>query len=196
MTRAWRYCRIIALGLTAALAACSSTEPVLYTVAPVEGVAHNAGPRVVVLRQIVIERYLDRPEIVHSSEDYRLNVMANDWWGEPLAAMLNRVLIVNLSQRLPQSTVLSETGAVSSAPDSTVEVNVQRLDEDAAGSVMLQAQVAVSVKGQKDSTFHTFRYVVAPRAAGVSGQVAATSTALGRLADGIAAMLLAAPALR
>ena len=27
-----------------------------------------------------------------SSENYRLDVMSNDWWGEPLGAMLSRVL--------------------------------------------------------------------------------------------------------
>ena len=68
--------------------------------------------------------------------------MQNDWWGEPLGAMLGRILIEELSQRLPQSAVLSENGAVSSPADATIELNIRRLDEDAAGNVVLLAQAA------------------------------------------------------
>ena len=60
------------------------------------------GPKVIVLQQIGLARYLERSQIVRSSENYRLDVMPNDWWGEPLGAMLSRVLIDELSQRLPQ----------------------------------------------------------------------------------------------
>ena len=34
--------------------------------------------------QIGLARYLERSQIVRSSENYRLDVMSNDWWGEPL----------------------------------------------------------------------------------------------------------------
>jgi uncharacterized lipoprotein YmbA len=196
MTRARRRCRWFALGLTTIAGACGSPAPVLYTIAPAEGVAHIAGPRVIVLQQVGIERYLDRSQIVRSSENYRLDVMANDWWGEPLAAMLDRMLATELAQRFPQSTVLRETGVVTSSPDATVEVNVQRLDEDAAGSVVLSAQAGVRFKGEKASAVQTFHFVVVPPGPGIPGQVAATSTGLGQLADGIAAMLLAPPGAR
>ena len=149
MTRAQRRYRLLALGLTTIAAACSSPAPVLYTIAPAEGIAHTGGPRVILLQQVGIERYLDRSQIVHSSENYRLDVMANDWWGEPLAAMLDRTLATELAQRFPQSTVLRETGVVTSAPDATVELNVQRLDEDAAGSVVLRARSRRAVQRRK-----------------------------------------------
>jgi uncharacterized lipoprotein YmbA len=42
---------------------------------------------------------------VRSSEDFRLDVSGNDWWGEPLDAMMGRVLTQELTQRLPGSTV-------------------------------------------------------------------------------------------
>ena len=51
--------------------------------------------------------------------------------------MLSRVLIEELSQRLPQSTVIGESGAVTASPDATIELNVQRLDEDASGNLVL-----------------------------------------------------------
>jgi uncharacterized protein len=181
--------RFFAAVLLAALAGCGSPDPVLYTIATAPGPAQTGGPQIVSVQQISIARYLDRSQIVRSSEDYRLEVMSNDWWGEPLAAMLNRVLVAELGQRLPRSTVLADSGAVSARPDATVEVNIERLDEDARGSLVLQAQAAVRATNHKQPVVRSFRFAVPPPAAGVPGEVAAISSAVGRLADGIAPML-------
>ena len=189
MIRARGCCRLAALGLAVALAACSSPDPVLYTIAPVTGRLQTGGPKVIVLQQIGTARYLERSQIVRSSENYRLDVMSNDWWGEPLTAMLSRVLIEELGQRLPQSVVLGENGAVTASPDATIELNVQRLDEDAAGNLVLQAQASASYKGRGAPVLRSFRFVVTPPAPGVPGEVTAISTALGQLADGIASVL-------
>jgi len=183
--------RVAALALTAALAACTSPDPALYTLASAPGAVESGGPRVVLVQQIAIAHYLERSQIVRSSENYRLEVMSNDWWGEPLGAMLSRVLIEELGQRLPQSTVIADNGAVSARPDATVELNIQRLDEDAAGNVVLQAQASVRRTGQSRPALRSFRFSVAPPGPGVPGEVAAISAAVGRLADGIAPMLAA-----
>jgi uncharacterized lipoprotein YmbA len=177
------------LVLAAAFTACSSPSPVLYTIAPVQGQVQTAAPKVIALQQISIARYLERSEIVRSSENYRLDVMANDWWGEPLGAMLSRVLIEELGQRLPQSTVVGETGAVSVSPDATIALNMQRLDEDASGNLVLQAQASVNFKGRPAPVLRNFRFVAAPPAPGIQGEVSAISTAVGQLADGLALML-------
>lgn len=190
-----RHCfRLLAMALTVALAACSSPNPSLYTIAPVTGAEQTAGPKVILLHQIGLARYLERSQIVRSSESYRLDVMANDWWGEPLAAMLARVLVDELGQRLPHSVVFSESGAVSAQPDATLELNVQRLDEDLAGNLVLQAQVSLAYKTKGAPTLRSFRFTVTPATTGIPGEVAAISTALGQLADGITAMLVAGPA--
>jgi hypothetical protein len=185
-----RHCRLAVLGLLVVIGACSSPSPVLYTIAPVQGPVQPGGPKVIVLQQISTAHYLERSQIVRSSENYRLDVMSNDWWGEPLSAMLSRVLTEELGQRLPQSTVIGETGAVSASPNATIELNVQRLDEDAAGNVVLQAQASVDFKGRPGPVLRSFRFVVTPPAAGIQGEVTAISTALGQLADGLASMLV------
>jgi len=105
--------------------------------------------------------------------------------------MLSRVLIEELGQRLPQSTVIGESGALTASPDATVELNLQRLDEDAAGNLILQAQASISFKGRGAPTLRSFRFSVPPPAPGVPGEVTAISTAVGQLADGLASMLLA-----
>jgi uncharacterized protein len=185
----------IAAALLAAQLACSSPNPNLYTVAPVSADTATGAPKVIELRQIGLARYLERSQIVRSSENYRLDVMANDWWGEPLGAMLSRVLVEELSQRLPQSTVYAETGAVSVSPDATIELNVSRLDEDTAGALVLQAQAAVTAtpRAGRAPVTRSFRFEIQPTDSGVAGEVAAISVAVGRLADGLAAMLAPGP---
>ena len=186
--------RLVALALAAVLAACTSPNPVLYTIAPVSGAEKSEGPKVILLQQIGLARYLERSQIVRSSENYRLEIMSDDWWGEPLSAMLSRILVGELGQRLPQSVVISENGAVSASPDATIALNMQRLDEDAAGSLVLQAQASVSFKGRGAPTLQSFRFVVPPPAPGVPGEVAAISTAVSELADGLAAIVASGPA--
>jgi uncharacterized lipoprotein YmbA len=185
---------ITVLASSAALAACSSPSPKLYTVAPVQGAVHSGAPKVILLQQISLARYLERSQIVRSSENYQLDVLQNDWWGEPLGAMLSRVLVDELSQRLPQSAVISENGAVTSPADATIELNVRRLDEDAAGTLVLDAQAAVAFKGRQAATLQSFRLTAVPQAPGVPFEVAAISTVVGQLADGLVAMLLSGPA--
>ena len=187
-----RLMQVVAAALLAAQAACSSPNPDLYTIAPVTGATVTGAPKAIELRQIGLARFLERSQIVRSSENYRLDVMANDWWGEPLGAMLSRVLVEELSQRLPQSTVFAETGAVSVTPDATIELNVSRLDENTAGTLVLQAQAAV-VKGRGEPVTRGFRFEIPPSDSGIGGEVAAISVAVGQLADGIAAMLASQP---
>ncbi|HEY7576450.1 MAG TPA: PqiC family protein [Acetobacteraceae bacterium] len=183
----------LVLGLLISLAACSSPNPVLYTIVPVPGAEQATSPKVILVQQIGLERYLERSQIVRSSEDYKLDVMSNDWWGEPLGAMLNRVLVDELQQRLPRSVVISEAGAVSAPADATVTLNVQRMDEDASGNLILQSQAGIFFKGRAAPVLHNFRFSIAPGAPGVRGEVAAISTAVGQLADGLAALLAARP---
>lgn len=187
----YRVWSVMVLGLV--LFGCSSTNPALYTIAPVNGTEQQAAPKVILLQQLGLERYLERSQIVRSSEHYRLDVMENDWWGEPLAAMLSRVLVMELGQRLPQSTVISEVGAVSAPADATITLNVQRLDEDASGNLILQAQAGISFKAHGAPVLRGFHFSIPPPSPGTPGEVAAISAAVGRLADGLTAMLVAGP---
>jgi uncharacterized protein len=194
MTGVRHRCGMAVLALTMAVGACtSSPSPTLYTVAPVDGAAQQGGPKIILLQQIGLARYLERSQIVLSSENYKLDVMANDWWGEPIGSMLTRVLVDELSQRLPRSVVLNENGAVSSPADATIELNVRRLDEDAAGALVLTAQAGVTFKGRSTPVLRSFHFAVPPQTPGVPGEVAAISVAVGQLADGLAAVLVAGP---
>ena len=115
----------------------------------VPGQVMSGGPAVISIREIAIARYLERPQIVQSENNNQLDVRANEWWGEPLGAMLSRVLAEELAQRLPQSIVLGENGAINSTPNATVEVNIERLDAGAPQTAELLAHTNVSFANSK-----------------------------------------------
>jgi uncharacterized protein len=182
--------RLMAWGLPMTLAACgSSPNPVLYTIAVRQGATLPAGPRIVQVRDVGLAGYLDRKEIVRSSSDYRLAVQSNDWWGEPLGPMIGRVLVVELSQRLPATNVYAEGGAISVDANATVAVNIQRVDVDQAGALVLLAQAVVDFNRPVRTAAKTFSISRPVSSPGMAGQVAAMSDALGELADGLAQML-------
>ena len=62
--------------------------------------------------------------------------------------------------------------------------------QDASGNLVLQTQASVSFKGRPRPVLRNFRLVVTPPEAGVQGEVNAISTAVGQLADGLAAVLV------
>ena len=126
---------------------------------------------------------------MRSSEDYKLGLSGNQWWGESLGTMLSRVIVVGLSERLPASTVYSEGGAISADPNAVVAVNIQRLDVDQSGSLQLLAQAAIEFNRPKRSAARTFRILKPVATKDVPGQVAAITDAVAELTDGLAALL-------
>jgi uncharacterized lipoprotein YmbA len=177
----------LAAGMTAA--ACSSPDPRYYAIVVRTGPTAPGGPKVVRVKDIGLASYLDRREIVRSSEGYRLDVMSNDWWGEPLGSMLGRVLVQELSQRLPGSSVYGESGAINADENASVGVNIQRLDADRANMLILIAQVAVDFNRPRRTAARNFDIKRQMPTPDVPGLVAAISDAVGELADGIAALL-------
>ncbi len=181
------HSRRSALLLLAALpAACASPNPSLYVLAAIPGATHPGAPRNIEVRGVSLARYLERSQIVRSSEDYRMDVLSNDWWGEPLDAMMNRILVQELNQRLSGSTVYGDSGAISTPPDASVEINVQRFDLNRDGLLLLAAQVAAGARG---TVPRDVSLAVRPMDATTPALVAAMSAAVARLADAISLKL-------
>ncbi len=173
-----------------ALQACgSSPEPVLYTLAVRPGPVLTRGPRIVQVRDVGLPGYLDRKEIVRSTDDLKLDVRANAWWGEPLGGMLGRTIVLELSQRLPGSQIYSESGSITMDPYATVGIDFQRFDADKAGTVILLAQVAIQFNRPTRTAARNFSISKPVPTADTPGHVAAMSDALGELSDGVATLL-------
>jgi uncharacterized protein len=185
-----RWLMVLSMVGVALAAGCRSPNPRLFTLAPVPGTAQSGGSRVVLLHPIVVARYLERPEIVRSSANYRLDVMAIDSWGEPVAAMIGRVLAEDLAQRLPGTTIIGSDSAISVKEDASVRVNIQRMDMDASRTLVLMAQTAVEfIALQSGAAMRSIQTAVPLTSAATDEEVRGMSIAIGQLADEIAGML-------
>ena len=191
MTRISLMKRRSLLLLPLLMAGCASPDPLYFTLAARPGTASIGGPRLVELRRIGLAGYLDRSEIVRTNSDYRLRIADGERWGEPLGGLVARVLAEDLTTRLPGSSVFTSAGSISASPDATLELDIQRLDADQSGQVVLLVQVVVTHSGVHAASAQTIRLVVAPTGPATVDYVAAISTALGQLADRIVPLLLA-----
>lgn len=169
------------------LGGCSSSNPSLYSLDARPGPVRAGVSRVVVVRAVGLPRYLDRQEVVRASGQVRLLVADNDWWGEPLRAMLKRVLISDISQRLPKADVLADDSPISVRPDAEIEMDVQRFDRDSAGQVTFIGHAAVERAGRRRE-LQSLRFDAPVAGSTTRDQVEAMSTVLGQVADAAAQM--------
>src|SRR5271165_7081548 len=116
--------------LVAALAACSSPATRYYRLMAVPGTVQHAAPTNVAVRTVSIPGYLDRDEIAKIGRDYRFEFYSNDLWAEQLSGMLQAVMVQDLTQRLPEVTVLDSGGSIDAYSDILVEINILRFDPD------------------------------------------------------------------
>lgn len=183
--------RLLTLLLVGLLAGCASPPPpALFTLAAVPGAALPAKAGGIELRRVGLAGYLDRNDIVRSAAGYQLSVTTDQRWAEPLGKMLDRVLAEDLAQRLPNSTVFTESGAIRGDARLILEINIQRLDADANGAVVLQAQVSLRPDGRtKPLGTDTVRLTATPAGPGTAELVATMSGLLGQLTDRVAEMV-------
>lgn len=179
---------LIAAGLALALSGCASPDPKLFTLSQVSGPVQTKAPTRIEVRSVSIARYLDRPQVVRSTSNNQVVIGGNERWGDPLGSMVSRIVAENLGQRLPKAVVFNGDSALSVTPNALVEIDIQRMDLDHSGVVVLAAQVAVS-RGNGTPTVKTVRYEVRPASTDTKDLVRAMSTALGQLSDAIVQML-------
>ncbi len=182
---------LIALMAALPLAACASSNPQVFTLAVQPGTpaaAPAAGaPAAVAVATAGIPKYLDRPQIVRRGGSYQLDVSEFDRWGEPFADRVTRVLIGDLSLRLPDSQVFREGSAAATSATATVQLDLSRFDGEADGTIILAARWAVARGG--GAIAETGQFSVRPAGDSTADLVAAMSQALGQLADKIAVSL-------
>jgi uncharacterized lipoprotein YmbA len=176
--------------LLALLAGCSSPPPEFFTLAAVPGPVLHGPHGSIELRRIGLAAYLDRPGIVRSNAAYRLQVTGTERWGEPLGSMLERIFTEDLVQRLPDALIFNDSGAISTKPGTIVEIDVQRFDPDADGTVVLLAQVAIRAEDEHSAAIaKTIRLTTQPAGPSTTDLAAALSTVLGQLADQVGGLL-------
>jgi uncharacterized lipoprotein YmbA len=179
--------------LVAALAGCGSSPPTrYYRLAEVPGAIRNAMPFTVGVRSVSIPGYLDQNGIAKGGDAYQFSVYGNDLWADQLANMLQAVMVEDLAQRLPASTVIGSGGSIGVASDVLVEINVLRFDPDSTGKIALSAQFAI--KGGRNRALwltQSFARDAAPAGVDISDIVATMSMLWAALADQVAESIAA-----
>jgi uncharacterized lipoprotein YmbA len=120
----------------------------------------------------------------------RLEFSGAERWGAPLDDLVASILTQDLGQRLPNARVYKESSAISASPDALVEVEIQRFELSANGSVELVAQVAVhwpEAPAQDQIEHYALRRATRNRS--TEQLVAQMSGLLAELADSIARSL-------
>jgi uncharacterized lipoprotein YmbA len=126
-----------------AFAGCASPQTNYYRLAPMPGPPVSVAALSIGVRSIDIPGYLDQNNIARPGGAYQFDTFPNDLWAEPLAAMLQSVMVQNLAARLPNATVIASGGGIEAPSRILVEINILRFDPTPDGQVLLIAQAAI-----------------------------------------------------
>ena len=189
MTRCVRV--VLAAAFVALLAAChGSPSPALYTLAARPGLVIGRPVPSVAVRSVEIAKYLDRPQIVRRKNEYELETSDFERWDEDFDDMVTRVLVENLSQRLPASQVTMRASPVTTEAQMTLAVDIERFDADPGGRVILVAQWTLQ-RGARSGTVRLERIAVPAASDAAIDLAAAMSDCLGQLSDRLAQAIAA-----
>ena len=97
-------------------------------------------PPTIVVREINLPHYLDRPQIVTRTGTHRLHFAEFAHWGGNLREDLTRALAENLARRLTGSAVLPAPTFSAARPDLTLDVELLRFEAADDGRVHLAAR--------------------------------------------------------
>jgi len=168
------------------LAGCSnSASPRVYTLTTELGTALAGGPATLSVVGAAIPKYLDRPQIVRRGGGNQIEVAEFDRWAEPFGDMVTRVLIGDLSLRLPKTQVFRDDSPTATAASVSVQLDIARFDPDPDGTVVLALRWTLRSTAvlAEDSP----RLTAKPASDSIPDLVVAMSDAMGKLADRIAA---------
>ena len=178
--------QVVAGLVLAALAGCSESPPAtLYTLVPRPGLRIDRPVGPVALRAVEIAKYLDRPQIVRHRTAVELAAADLDRWGEGLDTMVTRVLVENLSLRLPASQVTVASSVVTPQAETLVAIDIARFDPDPDGTVVLEARWTIR-RGSSAGPVRLERIAAAAASSKSADLVATMSDCLAQLSDRIA----------
>jgi uncharacterized protein len=195
--------RSLSLAMLLATAACASAPDIrYYTLSPVPSLPGAKNARAIApgtvfaLDTVNVPELLDRPQIVLRSGANTVSMLDDDRWAAPLPDQLRRVLAADLAARLGADAVVDP--GLDPAPRATrrIAVSILEFDPRRDGPSAISASWVVS-EGTSPLrrsivTSDRARHVGQPAGYGVAEDVATMSDLLAKVADDIAATVVAA----
>jgi uncharacterized protein len=181
--------------LVLTLSGCASSPPTrFFTLAavPPAAPARQSGGTALKVDAVHIPPALDRSSIVRGAHGNQLEISAQDRWAGDLGETIRRVLTQDLASRLPAGTVVAPDAP---APPSArgLVIDILTFQPQGTGEVLLDADWTLLEGTQAHPVLIRSAHLTAAAAPSAQGQTAAMSALLGKLADGIAAQIRAAP---
>jgi uncharacterized lipoprotein YmbA len=193
---------VLALGLAAFAAACSTTPPpklyVLTAAAVPSGAQAIRGPSIGVAAAAVPE-YLDRAEIVSRTRTNEILLSPDSRWAEGLAVNAQRVLAENLSRLLTSDRVVMLPTRTGARVEIEVFVELMACEIDADGQAVLAGRWSV-IEADSKRELAGARFSLTEATGAPAGQpnypaaAAALSKAFGTVSANIAKALAQVPA--
>lgn len=131
----------LVLGLTGCLGSAPSTRLYQFEAGADKGGKEATGNTPTLLvREVRLPAYLDRPQIVTRGAGHRLHIAEFDQWGGDLREDMTRVLVKNLGRALGSQRVFAAPVDIALRPDYRLEVEVLRFERDTDGQVRLHTR--------------------------------------------------------
>ena len=186
--------RIVAVTALLLVAGCaSSPKTQFYVLNPVaaEPRAATFDGSPIVVGDVRIPDYLDRPEMVRRVGENQIDVSTVDHWGGPLGSMIRDTLRRDLESRLPSASIDLSNHPGRQAPYRVLTVSIQDFVSGPSNAVTLAADWTVQPHGSSSPTLcgHDRINVAIPTKM-AAAEADGMSRALGMLADHIAAALV------
>ena len=176
------------------LSACLTSGPAtrFYSLIPVAGtstVRLSGKPVTLVVKDVRLPLYLDRPQIVTRSEGSRLQFSEFEQWGGNLRDEMTRLMAENLGKQLEGARVITAPHLLSVPPDYRLEVDVLGFEHVSTGLVRLSARWTL-MRGQDASILSSSEVILTSQPLGSAPAyetlVSAMSATYGELARAIA----------
>ncbi len=132
---------VAAAGLTGCLGSAPTTR--LYMLEPVAEQRVTEGtpkPVTLVVREVRLPQYLDRPQIVTRDDGHRLQIAEFDHWGGDLREDLTRILAENLGRELASDRIFAAPLQAAMKPDYRLDLEILRFERESGGRVRLTAR--------------------------------------------------------
>ena len=191
MRHARRILRVAILAAIAALGACASVPTHFYTLQHGAGTHANAPivtPTFLIdVLPVAVPAQIDQPELLVRQSDQRVDVLDNERWAAPVAAELRDAFAADLVGTLGTRDVhgLAHPPAM---PVYRIEIDVRRFDSWPGHQALIEADW--SVRGDAERALLTCTSSASENVKpGYDALVQGHQRAIGRIADGIAAVL-------
>ena len=159
---------VVVASLTGCLGSAPSTRLyMLDSVAEKSSAEPGQKPVSLIVREVRLPQYLDRPQIVTRDEGHRLQLAEFDHWGGDLREDMTRTLVENLGRLLASDRIFAAPLTAAVTPDYRLDLEILRFEREPGGQVRLTARWWLT-RGAES-------VVVATRELSIAGSIAAGS---------------------